>query len=54
MEAIMDTKGLNKPCECGSGKQAGSCCRKEEPCTCESGKKAGECCYRETPAAKKK
>ncbi len=44
MEMIMDAKGLDKPCVCGSGKVAGACCRKDEPCPCESGKKAIECC----------
>ena len=52
MEAVIDTKGLNKPCACGSGKMAGNCCRKDEACFCGSGKKVSECCLQED--AKKK
>ncbi len=56
MEMIMDTKGLDKPCVCDSGKMAGECCRKDEPCSCGSGKKAIECCskvLKPTPESKK-
>jgi len=56
MEMIMDAKGLDKPCMCGSGKMAGVCCRKDELCSCESGKKAIECCskvLKATPNPKK-
>ena len=51
MEMVMDTKGLDKPCACGSGKPAGQCCRKDEKCYCGSGMKVSECCMK--PAAEK-
>ena len=54
MEVIMDTNGLNKPCACGSGKDAGACCKKDEACSCGSGKKAGVCCSKEIPPTPKK
>ncbi|MBU1018423.1 MAG: hypothetical protein ABII07_02150 [Patescibacteria group bacterium] len=38
---------LNQPCECGSNKKAGDCCKKGLPCSCGSGKPAAFCCYRE-------
>ena len=46
MEMVMDTKGLDKPCACGSGKFAGECCRKDEKCYCGSGEKVSECCMK--------
>lgn len=48
MEMVMDTKGLDKPCACGSGKPAGQCCRKDEKCYCGSGTKVSECCMKRT------
>ncbi|HEX7724512.1 MAG TPA: hypothetical protein VF438_02120 [Candidatus Paceibacterota bacterium] len=50
MEMVMDTKGLDKPCTCGSGKPAGNCCRKDEKCYCGSGMKVSECCMKEKKA----
>ncbi len=47
MEMVLDMKGLDKPCECGSGKLAGNCCRKDEPCPCGSEKKVSECCMKD-------
>jgi len=44
MEVVMDMKGLDKPCTCGSGKLAGECCKKDEKCPCGSGKKVSDCC----------
>ena len=41
---ILDNKGLDKECVCGSGKIAAKCCRKDEKCPCGSGKKVSECC----------
>ena len=37
---------LGQPCNCGSGKKAGSCCMAKQSCSCGSGKEAGECCFR--------
>ena len=44
MEVVMDMKGLDTACKCGSKKLAGECCRKDETCPCGSGKKVSECC----------
>ena len=40
----MDMKGLDKPCDCGSLKLAGNCCRENEICPCGSGGKVSKCC----------
>jgi hypothetical protein len=53
MEMQLDLKDLNKPCDCGSGKLAGYCCKKNEICPCGSEKKAGDCCFKEEVKAKK-
>jgi len=47
MEVVIDMKGLDQKCACGSGKLAGTCCRKDEACPCGSGKKVSECCVKE-------
>ncbi len=36
---------MKHDCECGSGKQAGSCCMGDEQCACESGMQANQCCF---------
>lgn len=46
MEMVMDMKGLDKPCTCGSGKLAAECCRKDEKCPCGSGEKVSNCCLK--------
>jgi uncharacterized protein YchJ len=51
MEMTLDMKGLDQPCECGSGKLAGNCCRKDEPCPCGSGEKVSKCCMKDTQEA---
>ncbi len=38
---------MKKTCGCGSGKQAGKCCMKDEKCPCGSGMKACDCCMKE-------
>ena len=49
---ILDLKGLNKPCECGSNTVAGNCCRKDETCPCGSLKAFKDCCIREADKIK--
>jgi hypothetical protein len=52
MEAVIDTKGLDAACDCGSGKKAGNCCKKNEECYCGSGKKVSACCLKPQKAKK--
>ncbi len=44
----LDMNGLDKPCTCEVGQQAGvlagNHCRKDETCPCGSGLKVCECC----------
>ncbi|MFA6601384.1 MAG: hypothetical protein WCT02_00775 [Candidatus Paceibacterota bacterium] len=46
MEMVIDMKGLDKACECKSGKIAGQCCKKDEKCPCGSGDKVSNCCLK--------
>ena len=50
----LDTRGLNELCACGSGKQAGYCCKQNELCSCGSAKKACQCCFKENKKDKTK
>jgi len=55
MDEEQKTK-LTATCTCGSEKQYGACCGKEEMCSCGSEKKCSECCMvspetHETPVA---
>ena len=47
MEVVLDMKGLDKACDCKSGKVSGNCCRKNEKCPCGSEKKVSQCCLPE-------
>ncbi len=42
---MFDDISLDEECPCGSGKNFGYCCGRDQICDCRSGLPACECCY---------